>query len=420
MLKREENAFLTGVGPGTPMGELFRRFWLPALMPSELPGPDCDPVRLRLLGEDMVAFRDSEGRIGVLHEHCPHRRTSLFFGRNEQGGLRCVYHGWKFDVSGACLDMPNEEPGFRHKVRQIAYPTREWGGLIWVYMGPAEKTPALPELEWAGLPSSHRWQAKWLYEANFAQGLESEIDSCHTAFLHATSVPAADLTANMAEASRHWASDHAPKLSVEPTAYGFYYGARRNHGDGQFYWRVTQWLMPTFAIIPMPAWPVSCRVYVPIDDESTLVFNTTYNPEAPLTEADRKPLNSGLGPAPELIPGTFLPKLNKRNHYGIDRSIQRSRNFTGIYGINNQDRAVVESMGPVVDRWNEHLGTSDIAIIAMRRMLMDAARALRAGSEPAASTDGVLYRVRPLDIVSPIDSLEALVAAHGDRMRAAA
>jgi hypothetical protein len=224
----------------------------------------------------------------------------------------------------------------------------------------------------------------------------------------------------MAKASGYGAADKAPKLTVEPTDYGYYYGSRRNYPGGQYYWRVTQWLLPCFAIIPMPTWPISCRAYVPIDDERTFVFNTTFNPETPLTEADLKPLVSGLGPAPRLIPGTFTPELNARNSYGIDRDVQRTRNFTGISGINNQDRAIVESMGPICDRWNEHLGSSDIAIIAMRRLLLDAARSLQQGTTPKAAREGDLYQVRPLDIISPISDLKTLVATHGDRLKATA
>jgi hypothetical protein len=284
-------------------------------------------------------------------------------------------------------------------------------------MGPTEDIPELPKLEWTALAANQKWQAKWLYEANFAQGIEGELDSCHTGFLHDTSTPASDLTAGMAQASQYWATDKAPKLTVEPTDYGYYYGSRRNYPGDQYYWRVTQWLLPSFAIIPMPTWPISCRAYVPVDDETTLVFNTSYNPEAPLTEADLKPLVSGLGPAPKLIPGTFIPELNASNSYGINREVQRKRNFTGIEGINNQDRAIVESMGPICDRWNEHLGTCDVAIIAMRRRLLEAAKALQAGTAPKAAGDGGLYQVRPLDIITPIADLKTLAATHGDRMR---
>ena len=422
MLNHEDNELLTRVGPGTMMGNLFRRFWLPAMLPSEIASSDCDPVKLRLLGEDLVAFRDTRGRIGILGEHCPHRRASLFYGRNEDCGLRCVYHGWKFDIDGNCVDMPSEPPesGFKQKVRQVSYPAREWGGLIWVYMGATEHMPELPELEWASLPQAHRWQAKWIFEANYAQGLEGELDSAHTGFLHDTSTPASDLTAGMAEASTYWAHDKAPKLSVQNTDYGYYYGSRRTYSDQQFYWRVTQWLLPTFAIIPMPTWPISCRAYVPIDDDTTMVINTTFNPDKPLTAEDLAPLEGGLGPAPKLIPGTFMPQLNARNSYGIDRQIQRTRNFTGIYGINNQDRAIVESMGPVCDRWNEHLGTSDIAVIAMRRRLIQAAQALARGEPPVAASRGSLYRVRPLDLITRASELADVVEQNGNRMRLSA
>ena len=171
MLTREDNAFLTATGPGTPMGTLLRRYWIPALLPEELPEPDCPPVRLKLLGEPLVAFRDSNGNVGVVAENCPHRGASLFFGRNEEAGLRCVYHGWKFDASGACVDMPNEPPesNFKHKVRVTAYPGRDLGGVIWVYMGPPELQPELPALEWALVPESHRYHTKRIQACNWAQ-----------------------------------------------------------------------------------------------------------------------------------------------------------------------------------------------------------------------------------------------------------
>lgn len=181
---------------------------------------------------------------------------------------------------------------------------------------------------------------------------------------------------------------------------------------------VTQWLLPFFAIIPMPKWPISCRAYVPVDDESTMVFNTTYSAEAPLTDEDKAPLEAGIGPAPALIPGTFMPKLNASNLYGLDREVQRTKSFSGIYGINNQDRAVVERMGPICDRWNEHLGTSDVAIIAMRKRMLEEARALHRGERPKAPVNGSLYRVRPLDVIAPVADLTTLVSLHTARMAA--
>ncbi|MEQ8349632.1 MAG: Rieske 2Fe-2S domain-containing protein [Sneathiellaceae bacterium] len=420
MLKTEDNELLTRVGPGTPMGEVFRRFWLPALMPRELPAPDCPPVRVRLLGEDLVAFRDTEGRIGVLQEFCPHRRASLFFGRNEDCGLRCVYHGWKFDVDGACVDMPSEpaETDFKHKVRMTAYPTMEWGGFIWVYMGPPERKPSPPEYEWALLPDDQRWQQKWCYEANYFQGMEGEIDTCHTSFLHAYR-DQSQLADNLAAAHISWQADKAPKLTVKRAEYGLYYGSRRTLGDGRYNWRITQWLLPTFSLIPQPGYPVSCRGYVPIDDENTWVFNTSYNREAPLSAKDVEMLESGMTAAPKLIPGTFMPETNRSNDYLLDREAQRRVSSTGIPGVNNQDRALVETMGPIVDRSKEHLGTTDAAVILARRIMLEHARALAQGQEPLP-TDGRIFRVRSLDMASAIGDLDALVAAHGADLRVAA
>src|ERR1700722_431035 len=181
MLSKEENELLTQTGPGTPMGELFRRFWLPALLSSELPEPDCAPVKLTILSEDLVAFRDSEGRVGVLERYCPHRGSSLFWGRNEESGLRCVYHGWKFDVTGSCVDMPNEpmESRFREKIRTTAYPTEERGGVIWIYMGPKDLHPQMPELEWTLVPENQRYVTKRITACNYLQNVEGEVDSAH-------------------------------------------------------------------------------------------------------------------------------------------------------------------------------------------------------------------------------------------------
>ena len=222
MLRPEDNEMLCRVGPGTPMGELFRRFWLPAFMPHELAEPDGEPVRFRLLGEDLVAFRATKGRLGVLDEYCPHRRAPLSFGRNEECGLRCVYHGWKFDVDGNCVDMPNERPetDFKHKVRIKTYAAAEWGGYVWVYMGPGDKQPPLPEFEWAMLPPEHRWQQKWHYNANYMQGLEGELDTCHTSFLH-TVDDVSTLSEGLRESVGNWGRDGMPRLDVRPTAYGY-------------------------------------------------------------------------------------------------------------------------------------------------------------------------------------------------------
>jgi len=418
MLKREDNELLCRVGPGTPMGALFRRFWLPAMMPHELAAPDCDPVRLRLLGEDMVAFKDSEGRIGVLEDACPHRRAPLHFGRNEDCGLRCVYHGWKFDVTGACVDMPNERPetDFKHKVRVKTYAAAEWGGYIWVYMGPPERQPPLPEFEWAGLPPEHRWQQKWQYSANYMQGLEGEIDTCHTTFLHRVDDPST-LSPALVQSTSNWAKDGMPRLDVRETDYGFFYGSQRDMGDGDYNWRLTQWILPSNAIIPHAQFPISSRAYIPIDDENTFVFGTSFNPEAPMTQADRDYLETGMGAAPKLIPGAFTPEVNKSNGYMRDRAAQRRGHSTGIPGINNQDRALVETMKPIADRENEHLGTSDVAIIAARRRLLRMAKALAEGEEPDLPQHPAAFGVRAIDVTTRDAALDAVVDRYRETLR---
>ena len=187
MLNAQDNELLCRVGPGTPMGELLRRFWVPlSSVPRTCLNPDCDPVELRVFAEDYVAFRDTNGRIGILEALCPHRRAPLFYGRNEERGLRCIYHGWKFDVEGNCVDMPSEpaQYEFSKKVRPIGFPAEEWGGVIWGYFGPADKKPELPQVEWFRVPPSHRYMVKYNQECNFVQATEGDIDSSHIGFLH--------------------------------------------------------------------------------------------------------------------------------------------------------------------------------------------------------------------------------------------
>ena len=418
MLRPEDNELLCRTGPGTPMGALFRRFWLPALAPEELPGPDCDPVRLRLLGEDLVAFRDTHGRIGILDEKCPHRRASLYFGRNEECGLRCVYHGWKFDVDGNCVEMPNEPPEteYRRKVRMKAYPAAERGGWIWVYMGPEDRRPPLPEFEWAMLAPEHRWQKKWHLRANYFQGFEGEMDTRHTTFLHRFADTSA-LSPGLAAAHGNWQQDGMPSIHIRPTDYGFYYGSQRGAADNLFNWRITQWILPSNSVIPHPKYPISSRAYIPIDDENSFVFGTSYNPEAPMTEADRDYLETGLGAAPRTLPGGFTPEVNRENGYMLDRASQRASNATGIPGVNNQDRAIVESMGPIVDRENEHLDPSDAAIIAARRRLLKLARDLAEGREPLLPHKPAMFGVRAIDVTTQNPDLDAVVEMYSDKLR---
>jgi phthalate 4,5-dioxygenase oxygenase subunit len=420
MLSKADNETLCRVGPGTPMGELFRRFWMPALLARELPEPDSDPLRLRLLGEDLVAFRDTNGTVAILGNHCPHRGASLFFGRNEEAGLRCVYHGWKFDAAGRCIDMPNEpaDSTFKERVQHTAYPTAEYADLIWVYMGPPTFEPELPRFEWATVPSTHRHVSKWIQETNWLQGMEGEIDSSHISFLHSYIDPdAAPFTdPERYRGVRIAQQDGAPRLTLLPTDYGYVYGARRNADDGNFYWRVTQWLLPMYSLIPSPDWPRGGRAWVPIDDEHTWTFAYSYNAERPLSERDLRGFASGAAFPPRLIPETFQPLANQQNDYLMDRSVQRTRSYTGIWGVNDQDRSLQESMGAILDRTIEHLGSADLAVIQARRILLNALGDLQNGIAPAAAGNGALYQVRAYDAFNTEPEFARLIEQHGGEL----
>jgi nitrite reductase/ring-hydroxylating ferredoxin subunit len=392
------------------MGGLLRRFWQPFALASELPHTDSDPIRVRVLGEDLVAFRDSNGSVGLLAANCPHRGASLFFGRNEEVGLRCVYHGWKFDTSGQCIDMPNEpaESDFRTRVRAAAYPCLERGGVAWAYLGPAEDMPELPELEWTHVPESHRYVTKRIQACNFLQNVEGEVDSSHVSFLHSKGTAAAsagieDLRSTLPD---YMGRDRAPRFFVLPTEYGLAIGARRDAEADSYYWRITQFLMPTYTMIPVPVGqPVSFTAATPIDDEHMMGFTVTWHPDRPLLAGERSQIESWLGVHTQVDPVTFKPMRNKGNDYLVDRALQRSgRSYTGIRGIREEDLAVQEGMGEVFDRTTEHLGSSDLAVIAMRRRLLEAVAALsERGEVPYEARNIDSYRVRSAALVLPRD-----------------
>jgi phthalate 4,5-dioxygenase oxygenase subunit len=406
VLSHADNELLTHVGPGTPMGNLLRCFWTPFALASELPGPDCDPVRVRLLGEDLVAFRDTHGAIGLIESHCPHRGASLYFGRNEQAGIRCVYHGWKFDASGACIDMPNEpaESDFASKVRATAYPTHERGGVVWAYLGPPEQQPRPPELEWLHVPDSHRYVSKRMQFCNYLQNLEGEVDSSHVSFLHSRFDPQAYAANQALSLPDYMARDRAPRFFVHPTQYGLQIAARRDAEADSYYWRITQFLMPTYTMIPAPTGdPISWTGASPVDDTHMLGFTVTWHPDRPLNERELAEIQSWKGVHTEVDPTTFRPVRNKDNEYLLDRALQRSRrSYTGIRGIREEDLAVQESMGPIFDRSGEHLGSADLAVIATRRRLLEAVRGLaEQGSVPYEALHPDSYRVRSAALVLP-------------------
>lgn len=420
MLTHEENRLLTEVGPGTPMGELLRRFWMPALLTEEVPTPDCDPVRTRQLGEDLVAFRDSNGRVGVVDAFCPHRSAPLFFGRNEECGLRCVYHGWKFDVDGNCLEIPSEPDDARMKARISlrSYPTYEAGGVVWIYMGPKHLQPERPpDLPFTFVPEAERSNVKFLVESNYLQNLEGELDTAHVSFLHATLGDGSESLANLVKVNGY-NNDRHPRLSVIPTEYGFVYGGRRKRSDGDYYWRVTQFLLPFYALIPIAGgYTGGATIWVPIDDHHCWRFlvggrRPGMDPGGDGTQRRLNlPIRRGVY---ELGDGmaidTYLPENNKRNNYGLDRQRQRTTDFTGMPAIPTEDQAMNEGMGFIVDRSREHLGSTDVAIVAMRQRLLAMVRDLQAGIEPSEPRRPERYRVEPIDIESPFGELEEVLA----------
>jgi len=277
MLTKEDTDFLTLTGPGTPMGKLFRRYWHPALLSSEVPAPDCAPVRVTLMGERLVAFRATSGEVALVQERCPHRGASLFFGRNEEQGIRCIYHGWKFDLDGQCAQMPNEPAGsdFYRKVKIASYPVRETGGIVWAYLGERGEPPALPRFEWAQVPESHRHMTRVTLETNYLQSVEGDIDSSHTAFLHGqvgkTDLENSGKYFDANKALRYlWARDKAPKFFVIEAPHGLTIGARRDGGRDHYYWRITQWVLPNASLIPGQVGGTQrCNLRVPMTDEDT-------------------------------------------------------------------------------------------------------------------------------------------------------
>ena len=406
MLKPADNERIVRVGPGTPMGNLQRRYWIPCALSSELPEADGPPIRVRLLGEDLVAFRDSDGAVGLVEAFCPHRRAPMFFGRNEQGGLRCVYHGWKFDRAGACVDMPSEPPDsmFKSKVTIGSYPTWEGGGLVWTYMGPPEHRPAVPDYEFTRAPATHRQVSKTYEECNWLQALEGGLDTSHSSFAH---------NLDIHDKSYLRTQDTAPKLEVYRTDYGYTYAGIRKLDD-KHYVRAYHYVMPAQQmrgrvtsrkgahVDDHPT--INGHIWVPIDDETTWVYNWmySYTPEIPITEEYAIGLETQYGRGPDdLIPGTFQLKRNLRNDYQIDRELQRTKTFTGITGVNTQDMALQEGMGRIVDRSKEHLGTSDRAIIVMRQLLLEAIADLEAGRAIRGTDPETYSRVRAVDLVIP-------------------
>ncbi|MDB5746666.1 MAG: rieske (2Fe-2S) protein [Massilia sp.] len=421
MTRREQNELLIQTGPGTPMGDLFRRYWIPALLAEELPEPDCPPVRVQLLSERMIAFRDSTGKLGLMDEFCAHRGVSLWFGRNEENGLRCPYHGWKYDTSGQCVDVPSEpvESGYCKKIKLKSYPLVERGGVLWTYMGPPELQPPLPEYEFAMVGPKHRYMSKRSQESNYLQAMEGGIDSSHVSFLHSGALERDPLFKG-AKGNKYNLQDFQVKFEVVESEGGLLIGARRNAEEGHYYWRITQWVMPCFtAIPPRGDHSIHGHFWIPIDDENCWAWSYDYHPMRELTDHEREAMIDGKGIHVKTIPGTYIPIQNKTNDYLMDRAAQKAGiSYSGIEGIGIQDASLQESMGPIADRSRENLVSTDNGIIMARHRLRKAALALAKGVQPPGVKPEE-QRVRSASLVLPPDvafkdaAREALIAKEG-------
>ena len=412
MTTREDNELLTQVGPGTPMGTMMRQYWIPACLSSELKA-DGDPLRLVLLGERLVAFRDTAGRVGLFDHRCPHRCASLFFGRNEAGGLRCIYHGWKFDTDGNCLDMPNLPPDqdFRDKVKARSYRTAERNGVVFAYLGERQAAPPpLPMLEAMLSVADELSVSCRQRECNWLQALEGDLDTSHFSFLHVGKIAAEDVPPDHLE--RFQFTDRAPRFHLKRTDWGAMYAAYRPAEPGYTYYRYGHFAMPFWALFPNGplADCILAQGWVPMDDTHTMTFTFAWTRKTPVIGTLKD--GSGFPFLDRLVPilpntadwyGRFRPVPNQSNDYLIDREAQRTVSYTGINGVFPQDSAVTEGMGAISDRTLETLAPSDMMIVITRRRLIEAARALRDNGvvPPLVDDPETAFQARAGDLIAP-------------------
>lgn len=418
MLNPEENDLLCRVEGQAPMGQLMRRHWIPACLSEEVGEADGTPVEVRLLGEDLLAWRDSDGRVGLTDRYCPHRKASLAFGRNEEGGLRCVYHGWKFSVTGELLDMPSEPAGSPMRcnpnIRAKAYSVHEAGGIVWAYLGPQECVPPLPQMEFMSLPAQNFYTSKCLMKCNYQQALEGSIDTAHLTFLHRSIAPMEKDVFNVGHLQEYGDADGAPRFFCEDTDYGMRISARRDGGEDTFYWRITQWLMPTAVLVPT-AEGLVCRanLFIPIDDENCWWYRIRYHAGRPLSNDELAEYKGGGLDYAKLVSGTYIPEGNRANDYLMDRTLQKSGSFTGVLSAQLQDLVVQESQGAIADRTKEHLGSSDTAIVKCRRRLIESAKKFATeGTIPAAVSRADLYKRRAVAMLLPKEMTAEQAGTH--------
>ena len=403
MLSREDNEILCRVGPGTPMGELLRRYWTPACLSAEVPEPGSAPARVRLLGEDLVAFRDTAGRLGLVQQNCPHRGASLFFGRNEDAAIRCVYHGWAFDVDGRCVDMPSEPVPFCEKVKIKAYPVHESGGIVWAYLGPRETMTPFRDFGTEGLGVDDIMATKQVSYCNWVQAMEGNIDTAHISHLHQWSgiddIPddGSDKPGYPSNAMswKFWRHDRAPRLELEETWYGYRYAGIRTTPNGNTHVRVTAYAVPYSTMVASIPFSVGHGMFVPIDDDNCwryFVAPKAWRRPRDLGGANLFSIAPFRTPVSSVANGIVPRDYTLENDFRIDRDVQKKSIFSGVDDFVSQDLMVTESMGPIYDRTQEKLGSTDMAISRMRHILLGAARELAAGKEPPAVGGDLDYR----------------------------
>lgn len=431
MLSAEHNALLTQAGPGTQLGALMRQYWQPAALVEELAGPR--PVRrVRLLGEDLVLFRDDNGRLALLDRHCAHRGADLSFGRVEDGGLRCAFHGWLFDADGACLEQPAEPAGssFCRRVRQTAYRCQVANGIVFAYMGTGEP-PALPAFDCFAAPDAYTFAFKGLIECNWLQALEVGIDPAHASYLHrffededtagAYGKQFRDTTLGAAMPMTRILREFArPEIEVETTEFGLRIAALRRLNADQTHIRVTNMAFPHAIVIPMSQEMTITQWHVPVDDTHCYWYAIFTSFAAPVDKVRMREQRLKLYALPD-----YVPRRNRANDYGFDPEEQMHRTYTGMGDdINVHDQWAVESMGPVQDRTKEHLGASDKAIAACRRLLLRAIRDVAEGRRPPlALAEDAAARIRgpaSIDAIGPAEGWQAYWQAQDRRRRAAA
>ena len=395
----EMSQTLTQTSAGTPMGNLMRRYWVPVVMSSEIAEPDGPQVRVQIMGEKLLAFRDSDGLPGLISEFCSHRGVSLFFGRNEEKGIRCSYHGVKFDRLGNCVDVPSA-PQMCEKMKIVGYPCIERGGVVWAYMGPAEHQPAEPEVEWCTLPPSHVFVSKRWQRSNYLQAMEGGIDTAHVSYVHSMDVTTDPMHRGV-KALDYIKADGNVVFNIEKTEFGMTLLGRRMGEPDSYYWRITQWLFPWYTLIPpFGDHSLGGHVWVPIDDHNCWAWSINYRPEAPLGEEELHHMHEGRGihNAYE-APGSFIPKANSDNDYLMDRKAQKERRlYSGVAGIAAQDYSLQESMGPIQNHAEEKILPTDRGIVMARRMLYEAAIDLGKGATPPA-LNAVAHRVRAAGVL---------------------